>query len=282
MKIKTVLACAWLLAAASLQAAVLTATTAVHTKPNVDSPVISYLKAGSTATPTADSMASSPAGWMAIELSGPIEAYVPNKEIGKSLDVRPGSALHLLPKAESGVLTTMEAGDKVEITGLRGKWTQIKLMKKLVGYIHVSSSYVPAGSTPAPAPAYAQDLATPATNQPPGPLQNSPVQPSAYGVGGGGQPAPMVNLGDGGSATLPRAFQGKLVSTKRPFAPRRPYDFQINDDAGVRFAYLDMSKLLLTEQIEKYVDRTVAVFGVAQNIPGTKNIVIEVESLQLK
>ncbi|MFA5264444.1 MAG: SH3 domain-containing protein [Opitutaceae bacterium] len=276
MNIKYVFACSWLLAATSLQAAVLTATTAVHTKPDIEAPVITYLKAGSTATPTADSLATSPAEWMAIELSGPFEAYVQNKEIGKSLDVRPGATLHLLPKPDSGVLATMEAGDKMEITGLRGKWTQIKLTKKITGYIHVTgSSAATAGTYPSQAPVPAQASA-------PAPVQQSPVQPSAYGVGSAGQPAPMVNLGDGGSSTLPRAFQGKFVSTRRPFAPRRPYDYQINDDAGVRFAYLDLSKLLLTEDVTNYIDRTVAVFGAARNIPGTKNIVIEVESLQLK
>jgi hypothetical protein len=92
----------------------------------------------------------------------------------------------------------------------------------------------------------------------------------------------MVNLGDGGSSTLPRLFQGKFVSTRHPFRPRRPFDWALNDDAGERYAYLDMSKLLLTDQLDKYVDHHVVVYGAAKSVPDHKDIVIEVESLQLK
>ena len=97
-------------------------------------------------------------------------------------------------------------------------------------------------------------------------------------------PAPVRNYQSTGSdgVILPRLFQGKFVSTRRPFTPRRPYDWQINDAAGVRYAYLDISKLLLTEQIEKYTDREVVVYGVPTALPDGKNIVIKVESLRLK
>jgi hypothetical protein len=56
----------------------------------------------------------------------------------------------------------------------------------------------------------------------------------------------------------------------------------LNDDSGTRYAYLDVSKLLLTEQIEKYIDHVVVVYGAAKSVPQHKDIVIEVESLQLK
>jgi hypothetical protein len=92
----------------------------------------------------------------------------------------------------------------------------------------------------------------------------------------------MVNLGDGGGSTLPRQFAGRFVSTRRPLTPRRPFDYALNDEAGKRYAYLDVSKLLLTEQIEKYIDHHVVVFGAAKNAPGNKDIVIMVETLQLK
>jgi hypothetical protein len=92
----------------------------------------------------------------------------------------------------------------------------------------------------------------------------------------------MVDLGDGGSSALPRQFAGKFVSTRRPLAPRRPYDYALNDDAGKRYAYLDISKLLLTEQIENYIDRKVVVFGAGKNSRDGKDIVIVVETLQLK
>jgi hypothetical protein len=264
MKTKLALFATWLAAAASLAAAPLTATTAVQTRPDDAAPVVSYLKAGTEPMPAAavTALANTPAGWMAVDLAGPFEAYVENKEIGKGLDVRPGASIYLQPKLDSGVLTTMEKGDKVEITGLRGKWTQVHLDKRLVGYIRLTGVASSLAVAPAPAPA--------------------PLAPTSIGAANSGQPAPTASLGDSSPNSLPRLFQGKFASSKRPFAPRRPYDYQLNDDAGVRYAYLDLSKLLLTEAIENYLDRVVVVYGTAKNVPGTKDIVIEIESLQLK
>ncbi|HEX2852820.1 MAG TPA: hypothetical protein VHO24_06245 [Opitutaceae bacterium] len=95
-----------------------------------------------------------------------------------------------------------------------------------------------------------------------------------------GRAAPMAS--DGSSATLPRSFQGKFVSTRRPLAPRHPYDWALNDEGGKRYALLDVSKLLQTEQIEKYTDRMVVVYGTAKPSPNGRDILIQVESLQLK
>lgn len=267
-----------LLAAPFLAASPLTETTAVHTRADTSAPTITFLKAGTapifSATPA-------PSGWVAVDLPGPFEAYVQNKDIGKSLDVRPGSAIHLQPSQDSAILAYMEAGDPAAITGLHGKWTQIRLEKKLTGYIRV------AGGLTIAAPAYAPSAQpvlrdVPAASTAPRPVAPAPMTPTAYGASTGGAPAPVVGLNDGGSGVLPRLFQGKFVSSKRPFAPRRPYDWQLNDDAGVRYAYLDLTKLLLTEQIDKYTDRVVVVYGKPKSMPGGRDIVIEVESLQLK
>ncbi len=274
---KTKLLSATLLAlqfSAALVAAPLATTTAVHTKPDSTSPAISFLKAGTEPVAVANALATTPAGWLAIELPGPFEGYVENKDLAKSLDVKPGSPIRLAPKADAGVLALAAAGDKIEITGLRGKWTQISLQKSLTGYIHI-------GSTPGYLPPIAT---TPAAPKPaaPAPVAASPVTPSVYGVATPGQASPMLNLGDGGSTTLPRQFAGKFVSTRRAFAPRRPFDYALEDDAGKRYAYVDISKLLLTEQIEKYIDRHVVVFGTARNAPDAKDIVITIETLQLR
>lgn len=263
-------------ACATLWGAPLTETTAVHTKPDRTSPGITFLKAGAEPAGVPGALASTPAGWMAVEIEGPFEAYVENKDLTKSLDVKPGTPLRLAPKADAGVLAIAEKNDKTSITGLRGKWTQISLEKKLTGYIQVAGS---SGKTAAAATIPASPT-TPDSSA--SKLAPAPVAPGAYGVASGGQAAPMVNLGDGGGSSLPRQFAGKFVSTRRPFTPRRPYDWALNDDAGKRYAYLDVSKLLLTEQIEKYTGHHVVVFGAAKNAPDGRDIVIQVESLQLK
>jgi len=280
MKTKFALACA-LLTTVALNATPLTETTAVHVRPAPSAPTITFLKAGAEPTPARDASGITPAGWQAVELSGPFEVYVQNKDISKSLDVQPGTSFRLSPKADATVISTMAAGDVTTITGLHGKWTQISLEKKIVGYIRGGNTFAPAAVGPV-----LTDVARPASYASSAPAATAPVpapvQPAAYGSGGAGRPAPMLNLGDGGSSALPRLFQGKFVSSKRPFAPRRPYDWQLNDDAGVRYAYLDVSKLLLTEQIEKYIDHVVVVYGTPKAVPNVRDIVIEVESLQLK
>lgn len=257
-------------AATCLLAAPLPVTTAVHTNPDATAPAISFLKAGTEPVAAADAPPNLPEGWMAIELPGPFEAYVENKDFNKALDVKPGASIRVAPKADAGVLAVAEKGDKVTITGLRGKWTQISLEKEILGYVKVAE--VPSG------PTVAAERTTPA----PAPMPTAPVAPGARGSTMPGHAAPMVNLGDGGSSTLPRQFAGRFVSTRRPFRPRRPYDYALNDDAGKRYAYVDISKLLLTEQIEKYIDHNVVVFGAAKNAPGGTDIVIEVETLRLK
>ena len=262
----------------SLTAAPLSETTAVHTKPDRTAPTITYLKAGAEPVAVPGAMAGTPAGWMAVEVAGPFEAYVENKDLTKGLDVKPGAALRLAPKADAGILAAAEPNDKSTITGLRGKWTQISLDKKLTGFIQVGG-----------APGYVPPIANaPAARTPAagsgggGAMAPAPVAPAAYGVASAGQPAPMVNLGDGGGSSLPRQFAGKFATTRRLISPRRPFDWALNDDAGKRYAYLDVSKLLLTDQIEKYAGRQVVVFGAAKSAPDGRDIVIEVETLQLK
>jgi hypothetical protein len=258
-------------AASLLLAAPVTVTTAVHTKPDATSPAISFLKAGTEPVAAPNSPPNLPAGWIAIELPGPFEGYVENKDFTKDLSVKPGVNIRVAPKPDAPVLTVAEKSDKTSITGLRGKWTQISLEKNLLGYVNVAP----------PAPGAAPN-APPPTASAPAPMPPAPVAPGIRGSTAPGQAAPTVSLGDSGGSALPRQFAGRLVTTRRPLAPRRPYDYALNDAAGKRYAYLDVSKLLLTEQIEKYIDHHVVVFGAAKPVPDTKDIVIQVETLQLK
>lgn len=255
--------------AISLAAAPLSRTTAVHTQPDATAAVITTLKAGTEPVAAPDPGADIASGWMAIELPGPFEAYVENKDLTKSLDVKPGAPIRLAPSEEGGVLAVGDPEDKTKITGLRGRWTQISLERPIVGYIRVDSTArqpPPLATTPAAAPKAAP------------PAAPAPVTPA---VGAAGRPAPSVERGDSGGSTLPRQFAGQFVSTRRPFTPRRPYDYALNDEAGRRYAYLDISKLMLTDQIENYVGRAVVVFGTARTPSGGQEIVIVVESLRL-
>lgn len=262
------------LAASSLLSAVpLTEPTPVHLKPDSAAAAFTVLKAGTDAALASPQPANLPLGWAAVELAGPHEVYVQNKDITKSLDVRPGAELRQAPKADAPVLTLANAGETLDITGLHGRWTQLKLTRPLIGYIKVSAATLPLASTPRPA--VTESAAAPA------PLAPPPVRAAAQGAAAGEVSAP-VSLGDSGGDAVPRIFQGRFISTRSPFRPRRPYDWALADESGSRFAYLDVSRLLQTEPIENYTGRTVAVLGAARPVPGTKDFVILVESLQLR
>lgn len=165
-------------------------------------------------------------------------------DLAKSLDVKPNAAIRVGPNVDAGILAIAEAGDKATVTGLRGRWTQISLEKSLVGYIKVGATTAAAA---APAPRQSNPAPRPAAA--PAPAASAPTAAAPMG-----QAVPMVNQGDGGASTLPRQFAGTFVSTRRPLRPRRPYDYALHDDAGRRYAYVDISKLLQTEQIDRRCD----------------------------
>jgi hypothetical protein len=238
----------------------LTATAAVQTQPDPAAPIITYLKAGTEpAAPSADAATlPAPPGWLAVAVPGPFEAYVLNKDFTKGLEVKPGSSVYLAPKDGAGVLTVTTAGDKSEITGLFGKWTQIHLEKNLVGYIQLS-------------PAAAPESAVPPASAPP-PVAAAPG-PAVAGTA-------AASPSDG--PALARTFEGRFVSTHHVFGPRKPFEWQLVDESGTRLAYLDLSQLMFTDQVGKYTDHSVVVYGAVHPDVNGEDIVITVESLQLK
>ena len=263
MKIK-LLFISTLLFGTALVGAPLPQAATIHVRPNASSPSLGTLPAGTEPSAVTTGYGVLPSGWIAVSVKGPHEVFIQQRDLTKSLDPKPGAPLHREPNAESDVLTTGQEGDITEIIDLRGRWTQLLLKRDLVGYVQVASAAPP---PPSRAPA------APAPNRSP-----APATPSAPVVAG--QAVPMVQ--NPGEQSLPRLFQGRLTSTRNPFRPRRPYDYQLSSEGGERYAYVDLSKLLLTEQLDKYLDRTVVVYGAAQAVPGTQDIVILVDSLQLR
>jgi hypothetical protein len=243
------------LLAAPLAAAPLMETTAIHAQADTSAPAIGYLKAGTE--PVAVANVTAPPGWVAVAISGPHEAYVRNSDLTKGLDVHPGAALRQLPKADAPVLTTMQEGDQVEITGLRPGWTQIKLSRDVVGYIKIGGDASP----------------------PPPAVSSGAVLPPALPAGSA---APVLSSGP--ASALPHTFQGMLVATKRflLIGPRPEYDYQLEGVEGKRIAYLDVTKVLATLKMEKFVDSPVIVSGVLEQTYNGKNLVIEVETLDLQ
>jgi hypothetical protein len=259
MKIKLLLSAAALAGGAALNAATLSVATAVQSQPDAASAVIVVLPAGSEQPAATDKAGVPPAGWIAVEVAGPFEAYVKNKDLSKQLDVNPGASVFLEPKDASGVLTVFAKGDKAEITGLHGRWTQIHLEKTLVGYIQAGpAAAAPAPEAPPSAPAGAPAAAASTPAAPSGPSANADVR-------------------------LSRIYEGRLASTKTLLMPKRPFDWEIQDESGKRIAYVDLSKLLLTDQIDNYAGHAVVLLGSIDSVKDTSgDLVINVVGLRLK
>ncbi|HVN14041.1 MAG TPA: hypothetical protein VMT69_18270, partial [Kineosporiaceae bacterium] len=64
--------------------------------------------------------------------------------------------------------------------------------------------------------------------------------------------------------------------------PRPDYDYQLESLEGKRIAFLDVTKVSATVRLETLVDNPVTVRGVLRQTEDGKNLVIEVESLNLK
>ena len=261
MKTKTAflrlaLAAACGLTAARLGADTLAADTAVFIQTDPKAPVIARLKAGTAVTTAGEA----PAGWRRIEVGGTFEAYVHNRDITKGLEVREGASIYSAPRKDAPVMTVAAPGDKTEITGLHGDWSQIKLEKKIQGFIAVGET-----------------VNTPPVTRPLPTVTALPVPTG--GATAPGRPVPLT----GDTAEMPRLFAGTLVLARRMIInPNPPYDYQLVDVAGRRFAYVDTKRLLISDKIESFLDRSITIAGTVRNTVDGKDLVIAAESMQLK
>lgn len=256
MKIKITLLLLSTTLARLAAADILSADTAVFMQPDPKSHVITRLRSGNTIVYTGDA----PAGWRRVEISGTFEAYAHNRDITKGLEVQEGANILAAPRKDAPVLTVAQPGDKTEVIGLAaGDWCQIKVAKKLQGFIATSANAnVPAEIKPLPVVA---------------------ATPPAAPVSTIGRAVPLT----GNTADMPRLFAGRLVLARRPILnPNPPYDYQLTDASGRRFAYVDTKRLRLTDQIETYLDRQISISGTVRNTVDGKDLVIAAESMSLK
>lgn len=261
--------CIVLAAATSAAAEIATRATPIHVRPDSGSEVVKVVKAGES-LPQSITLGTTPTGWIAVTLPGPHEVFVRNSDISKNLDVKPGAPMRLGAKSDAAVLTHATADDDMEITGLRGRWTQLTLNQAVTGYIFDADTATAATAAPLVQQAPVQDISTVRASSP---ISTAPQR---------GKAVDRTDAERQSLAELPRLFEGILASTRSPLRPRRPYDFALQAQDGTRFAYLDLAKILLSTPVENYLNLQVVVYGVARPIPDTKDIVITVESVQLR
>ncbi len=239
-----------LVATASLSAEPLTRDASVYARPEPSATVLKVLPAGTDPVPAVAPAEAAPMGWMAVEVAGPRELFVGNNDVGKNLDVKPGAFFYLRPDRRAPVVATMQPGDKAELANLAGDFTSFIVEKPIVGYIKLSGG-----------------IAT---------VPGAPTRPAVVVAG-------PAAAGEIGRAAMPRFYEGRFAATQNFVAYKHPYNFQLIDSTGNRFAYLDISRLLLTDKVDLFLDRVVVIYGTARtlNQEGTKRV-IEVESLHLK
>lgn len=235
-----------------------TAATAVFLQADATAPVIVRLPAGAAAP----SVGEAPDGWRRVEVSGTFEAYAHSRDITKALEVRVGGNILTAPEKTAPVLTVAQPGDHTEVTGLHGDYVQVRFEKKLQGFIAVGAN----ANRPATPPAAAT-------------APRLPVAPPPAAATAPGRPVPIT----GPTADLPRFFSGTLVLARRPLLnPRPPYDYQLTDSTGRRFAYVDTQRLRLNDKLESFLDREVILNGTIRNTVDGQDLVIAAETIQRK
>ncbi len=254
-----------------LAAAPLATPTPVRTKPEAKAPAIATLPAG--AEPFTAVGVTPPAGWIAVALPGPHRVFVRNGDLAKDNTVKAGSFYLLTSAADAPVLAIAEKDDKTTIKDLAGRFTELSLENRsIVGYI--PAPVVSQAAPPPPAPVAANPV--PPTPETPRDLATTnpsrPVPPAL-------PPADLARQGGATPDGLPQLFQGTLASTRAPLRPRRPYDYELRDTNGNRYAYLDTSRLVAPQQVESYLDRIVVVYGVARAASGSSDLVIVAENI---
>jgi hypothetical protein len=240
--------------------------------PAYASPDASALILGTAQRGTRIAVGTAPSGWAAVELAGPHAVYVTEKDTLKNFEVRPGAAYLASPRADAPVIGLAGEKDPADFADVAGRFNKFSLNKPIIAYVRVPVTPVaPVASAPAARPAPATDSLPPLLDDLPATLpQDLPASRSV-------PPGQSVQSGE---PRLARAFFGVVASTRNPLRPRRPWDFQLNDDGGSRIAYLDISRLLLTEQLETFVGRPVSILGTAEN--EGNDLVIRVEALKLQ
>jgi hypothetical protein len=64
--------------------------------------------------------------------------------------------------------------------------------------------------------------------------------------------------------------------------PNPPYDYQLVDASGRRFAYVDTRHMPATTKYEEYLDLEISITGSVRNTVDGKDIVISAESMLVK
>lgn len=258
----------WAAAASTGLAATLNFDVHLHLKPEAGSAVVATLPAGSTLTAlireelSAEGIGQLPPGWVAIRHTGPVTGYGKNSEVGKDLALKVGSIVRSGPSESASMVTMIGEGDRAEVVQIGPDWSQVAFQRSMILFLNPSRPAAVASATP-----QQQDYSAASAGVAPMPAPT--------------EAAPASSASQTLEEATPREFQGYLMRTRRAFGRGPRLDYQLVDENGRRIALLDVSRLLITEPLENYENRTVGVFGPVSQVPDGKDIVVRVETLSL-
>lgn len=260
----------------------------VRTQPDDNAPVIMSVDRIHPSNVAKDAPA--PDGWTAIYLPGPHTVYVLGKDFMKNNEIRPGSGYYMEPRADAPILAFSEKTDESEVTDLLGKWTQISLNQPFIAYIKGTlleqQQTLPPAQPAAPQPVVINEApaTTPAPVAPPPVINEQPAAapeqtPPALTAVAETETQPAVTPVPAGHSAV--MLRGVIESTRGIFRFNQPYDYQLKDSSGRRIAYLDFSKYTKYEnRLGAFIGRAVVVHGLTKPIAGSKDAVIEVQTIQ--
>jgi len=254
-------------------------------------------------------MIDAPEGWIPVGVDTSQDCWVRDNDLDKELNIKPGTLLRAAPSADAAVTGTMGPGqdDVSDLRDMRGRWALMRYTKRTTGYIQTQvENIAPASSSAVVATATitVTDTATSSASaispetlaallhpQPASQSQTQPQPQTSQSQNASATPASATPANTAATTAtaatttpppMPRSFEGTLATTRLAFVTRRPYEYQLNDSAGGRFAYLDLSAMTTTQRPETLEGKTVIIYGTMLPVPGTKDIVIKVETIQSK
>lgn len=246
--------------------------------------------------------------WMRVDYPGNYVGYVEPSMINKDLSVREGAKVLLKPNKDSTVLTLVDGEVAPQVIELQEDWVTVFYEGTAPAYFRwpatapvVDSEAITVATASAPAaaasPAAASTAPAPPPARPPVPLTEPAPPPAA-------KPAPVAPATPAEvpaaaasnpptqllefrpepltSPSISRPWEGKLIKLKGFDTWWTDYEYALENAAGVRIAYIDVSETLLFRPMESYDGAQVVVMGTAQRIKSTVPVVVKARYIRPK
>lgn len=228
-------------------------------------------------------------GWRWIEIVEPRTVFVRDADIGKELIPVQSALMYAEPNENSAVVTTFDEADPIEIVD-SGSWWELRIFKALPVYFLDPS--LPAATASSQDSRVNEAVALVPLQSDPGPLESAPAPAiettpalddpvQAYSSAPRETPGPQ-NFG-AGSTGLAQNFDGTFVRIKPKLLfiqPKHPY--ALRDESGRRVVWVDVSKILVPQTVDNFVNKPVVIYGRKRFDPDIDDWFVEALNMRLK